>query len=360
MGYGIGTFLTITVVDDNVSWPHIDHIILSALLGVVTTWPLRYLYRWSFDSSLWLRLMIATLAIIVLGAVWTASRIQVYAWIVNEPAIWKEFHYWYFGSLSIFLSWTVLYYGIKYYELLSLEHQIRLEETAQRRVEQLRRSRAEADARQAQLRMLRYQLNPHFLFNTLNAINALVRLKELDKAQDMIQLLSKFLRHSLEQDHIETVTLEEEIAMLKLYLDIEKVRFEDRLVLDYALEPAALSAMVPSLILQPIIENSIKYAISESEDGGTIRIEARVQGENLEVKISDTGPGAGGTSSVEGRGVGLRNTTARLETLHRSKYSFEVSDREPSGLMVTMRMPLERSPASASPVQHGELTVAQA
>jgi two-component system LytT family sensor kinase len=360
-GYGIGTFLTITLVDGNVSWPHIGHITLSSVLGVLISWPLRYLYRWAFIKPFAQRVVVASFAIIVLSGVWTASRIQVYAWMVNEPAIWTEVHYWYFGSLSIFLSWTVLYYGIKYYQLLSREHQMLLEESEKKRAEQLRRSEAESAAREAQLKMLRYQLNPHFLFNALNAINALVRLEELGKAQGMIQLLSNFLRHSLDQDYVENVTLEEEIATLKLYLDIEKTRFEDRLILEYEIEPDALTAMVPGLILQPIIENSIKYAISESEQGGTIRIAASVQGDCLLLEISDTGPGLNGKSSLEGRGVGLRNTIKRLETLYDSKYSFDTSDRKPSGLTVTICLPLESSEVlSSESEQSGEMAVAEA
>ena len=234
-----------------------------------------------------------------------------------------------------------------------------LEESAKKRAEQLRRSEAESAAREAQLKMLRYQLNPHFLFNTLNAINALVRLEELGKAQGMIQLLSKFLRHSLDQDYVENVTLEEEVASLKLYLDIEKARFEDRLVLEYAIEPDALKAMVPGLILQPIIENSIKYAISESEQGGTIWIAARVQENHLVLEISDTGPGLDGKLTLERRGVGLRNTIKRLETLYDSRYSFDVSDREPTGLTVTIRLPLEASEAAFND-HRGELAVAEA
>ena len=360
LGYGISTFLTITVVDGNVSWPHIGHITLSSLLGVLTSWPLRYLYRWAFDSSIWFRLASATLAIIVLSGLWTVSRIQVYAWIANEPAIWKEVHYWYFGSLSIFLSWTVLYYGIKYYELLSTEHQKLLVESAKKRTEQLRRSRAESAAQEAQLRMLRYQLNPHFLFNTLNSINALVRLNDLSKAQEMIHLLSNFFRHSLEQDYTEKVTLEEEIETLKLYLDIEMVRFEDRLVMNYQIEPEALTAMVPSMILQPIIENAIKYAIAEREEGGKIEIEARVHDDNLSLKISDTGPGLGSKPYVQGRGIGLQNTVERLKTLYGKNYLFDMSDGQASGVDVTIIVPLERPSGQIADNQRGALAVAEA
>jgi sensor histidine kinase YesM len=345
-GYAFATFLTITVVDGNVSWPHIGHIGLSTLLGVLISWPLRYLYRWTFDQSILLRLTVATLAVILLSGLWTASRIQGYAWIANEPAIWNEAHYWYFGSLFVFLSWTVLYYGIKYYELLNLEHERLLQESAQKRAEQLRRSQAESAAREAQLKMLRYQLNPHFLFNTLNAINALVRLKDNDRAQDMIQLMSSFLRHALDHNRVDNVTLDEELESLMLYLEIERARFEDRFALDVAIEPLARRAIVPSLILQPIIENSMKYAVSESEDGGRITISAQVRGDFLKLEVSDTGPGMCVTQRHQGRGIGLRNTRERLETLYGPDQSFEITNNEPSGLTVMIRIPLELSQGS--------------
>ena len=345
-GYGIGTFLTITLVDGNISWPHVGHISLSALLGMLFSWPLRQLYRATFDSSIWVRLSVASVAVVLISGLWTVARIQGYAWIANEPAIWDEVHYWYFGSLFVFLSWTVLYYGIKYYDLLTTEHQMLLQESAQKRAEQLRRSQAETAAREAQLKMLRYQLNPHFLFNTLNAINALVRLEDGGRAQNMIQLLSNFLRHTLEEDSVQNVTLAQELDTLMLYLDIEKARFEDRLVLDFAIEPAARQAMVPSLILQPIIENAMKHAIANSEEGGSIEVTARIRGDFLQMQVADSGPGMGEKQNSESRGIGLRNTRERLETLYGDRYSFEITDRKPAGLLVSMSVPLEVSPST--------------
>jgi len=338
------TFLSITLVDDKVSWPHLGHIILSAILGVLTSWPLRPLYRTTFNLAVLLRLIVASAAVLIFSGVWTVLRIVIFAWIVGETAIWDEFNYWYFGSLFVFLSWTVLYYGIKYYELLTLEHQRLIEESVRMEAERIRRVEAESAARDAQLQMLRYQLNPHFLFNTLNAINALVKLEENDKAREMLQSLSKFLRHSLEQDGIENVPLEQELGSLKLYLTIEKARFEDRLILEFDIQPAAQQALVPGLILQPLIENSIKYAISDSEDGGTVRVKASVLGNELQLEVSDTGPGMDSTQGFQGRGVGLQNTLDRLETLYGSKYIFETFNTTPSGLMIRVRIPLEVAP----------------
>lgn len=340
-GYSLVTFLSITLIDDNVSWPHIGHISLSAFLGLLTSWSLRPLYRRTFDLSLALRLIIATTALVVVSAAWTALRIGIFAWIVGEPAIWHEFHYWFFGSLFVFLSWTVLYYGIRYYELLILEHQKLLEESARKREEQLRRLRAESSARDAQLQMLRYQLNPHFLFNTLNAINALVKLNENDKARDMLILLSDFLRHSLEQGDTHTVTLAQELNSLMLYLDIEKARFGDRLTLEFDIAPEARQALVPSLILQPVIENSMKHAIANSPDGGTVRLEACVSEDNLCLTVSDTGPGLPARPNEERRGVGLSNILHRLETLYKNRYCFDISEAGVRGFTVNIRFPFE-------------------
>ena len=338
-GYSIVTFISITLVDDKVSWPHVGHIILSAVLGVLTTWSLRPLYQRTFNLSVMPRVAIAAAAVLVSSGVWTVLRIVVFAWIVGESAIWDEFNYWYFGSLFVFLSWTVLYYGIKYYELHALEHQKLIEEHALREGEHLKRVQAEAAARDAQLQMLRYQLNPHFLFNTLNAINALIALNENDKAREMLQLLSEFLRHSLEHDGIENVSLEQELESLMLYLNIEKTRFEDRLTLEFDVSAQARQAKVPGLILQPIVENSMKYAIAENEEGGTVRVKAGVSDNVLLLEVSDTGPGMKTAQATEGRGVGLQNTLQRLQTLYGDNYSFETLNTEPTGLAIQIRFP---------------------
>ena len=340
-GYSIVTFLSITLVDDHVSWPHVGHIMLSAVLGVLTTWSLRPLFRRTFNLSVAPRVAIASAAVLLSSGVWTVLRIVVFAWIVGETAIWDEFNYWYFGSLFVFLSWTVLYYGIKYYELHALEHQKLIEEHTLREGEHLKRVQAESAARDAQLQMLRYQLNPHFLFNTLNAINALIALNENDKAREMLQLLSDFLRHSLEHDGVENVSLEQELESLMLYLNIEKTRFEDRLTLEFDISAQARQAKVPGLILQPIVENSMKYAIAENEDGGTVRVTAGVSDNVLLLEVADTGPGMKTAQAHEGRGVGLQNTLQRLQTLYGDNYSFETLNTEPTGLAIQIRFPFE-------------------
>jgi two-component system LytT family sensor kinase len=160
----------------------------------------------------------------------------------------------------------------------------------------------------------------------------------------MIRLLSDFLRHSLEQDSVKSVSLERELEALMLYLNIEKIRFEDRLSLEFEIDPLALQAQVPGLILQPLVENSMKYAIATSEDGGTVRVTACVQDDQLQLEVSDTGPGIKSSANEEDYGVGLRNTRDRLETLYAENYSLSTANISPSGLAVQIRFPFHLAP----------------
>jgi len=198
-------------------------------------------------------------------------------------------------------------------------------------------------AHEAQLKMLRYQLNPHFLFNTLNAISTLVLERNTELANRMVTKLSSFLRFSLDNDPLQKLTLEQELDAIGLYLDIEKVRFEERLNLERDIEPEALQAQIPSLLLQPLVENAIKYGIARSEEGGTLRIAARVFAGDLLLELSDDGPGV---ELVDGRieganGVGLRNTAERLRELYGDSHSFRLSNTEPHGLTIRIRIPFE-------------------
>jgi LytS/YehU family sensor histidine kinase len=159
----------------------------------------------------------------------------------------------------------------------------------------------------------------------------------------MVTRLSSFLRHSLDNDPMQKVTLEQELAALKLYLDIEKVRFEDRLMLELDIQDAASVALIPSLLLQPLVENAIKYGIARSEEGGRLRIAARVFAGDLLLELSDDGPGV---QLIDGQlpsanGVGLRNTRERLAELYGNRHSFRLSATDPHGLTVNIRIPYE-------------------
>jgi two-component system LytT family sensor kinase len=240
----------------------------------------------------------------------------------------------YMGSFTyVMISWAGLYFGIKTY--LKLQWQTR--ETLQ----------AHAMAHQAQLKMLRYQLNPHFLFNTLNAISTLILDQNGNTANRMVSSLSSFLRYSLDADPVQRVTLKQELEAIQLYLGIEKLRFAERLTLHSDIQPAAYSAQLPSLLLQPLIENAIKYAVAKRIEGGTIEILARRDGDMLEIVVRDDGPGftQPGDELPAGNGVGLRNTRERLRVLYGARQSFTMRNREPRGAEIVLRLPFEASGA---------------
>ena len=210
--------------------------------------------------------------------------------------------------------------------------------------------------------MLRYQLNPHFLFNTLNSISTLVLLKDTARANAMLSRLSSFLRYSLVGEREGRATVAQEFEALKLYLDIERTRFEERLRTRFDVTPEALEARLPSLLLQPIVENAIKYAVTPMEAGAEIHVDARVIGERLIITVTDTGPGLGTPAAdgalhdelpatTTGSGVGLANIRDRLQQAYGNDQRFEIAENVPHGLIVLVDIPyqnLDTRPNSAS------------
>ncbi|WP_332452269.1 sensor histidine kinase [Thalassotalea crassostreae] len=298
------------------------------------------------------RLFATLIGVIFISLVWTLIRMQIFiVMMVPEDNIWVEFGGWFFSSIFVFLSWTGVFYGVRYYQLLQLEHRIMLKAEAETKQELMKRIIAQTEAREAQIKMLRYQLNPHFLCNTLNAINALIETEESKIAQDMTVKLSKFLRYSLDHNPDNKIALRNEINALNLYLDIEKTRFGDRLALDFQVSSEAQNAKVPSLILQPVIENSMKHVIAQNEEGGTISLKADVIDDKLVLEMSDTGSGIKvGRSKLQisqGRGVGLRNIDERLKVLYRENFSFELNISASGGLKTTITIPYESAVSSS-------------
>jgi two-component system, LytTR family, sensor kinase len=206
----------------------------------------------------------------------------------------------------------------------------------------VRASRLEASLSRAKLDSLRMQLNPHFLFNTLNAISVMAMKGERQGVVRMIMLLSDLLRLSLDNNQ-QVVALRDELEILDRYLEIENVRFRDRLTLERDIQPGVLDAEVPSLLLQPLVENAIRHGISQRPGRGVVRVEAEaVGGEWLELRVLDTGPGVESTPSVDGTGVGLANTRARLEQLYGGRQVLTLVSRAEGGACATVRLPLRR------------------
>jgi LytS/YehU family sensor histidine kinase len=208
------------------------------------------------------------------------------------------------------------------------------------REREFRATQLESQLTQAQLQTLKMQLQPHFLFNTLNGIAGLVRDNRNKAAVNMIAGLSDLLRYTLENAGKQEVPLKEELAFLELYLDIQHMRFSDRLQIEMQIEPETLDALVPNLILQPLVENAIRHGTSRRAALGTVGVSARRDNGSLRIQIYDDGPGLqrdDGAKAVEG--VGLSNTRARLAQLYGERQQFTLTERESGGVAATLVIP---------------------
>lgn len=261
---------------------------------------------------------------------WTDANLTK---VIDQYGFWEvylhRFATVYLWDVWVFVAWGGLYLGIDYYG--------RFQE------EKLRAMEASALAQQSQLKMLRYQLNPHFMFNTLNALSALVLIKSTNRAERMIVGLSKFLRYSLDSDPLAKVPLYQELEALSLYVGIERERFGERLKLKEEIEPAAEGCLVPSLLLQPLVENALKYAIAPSKEGGTIRLAALLRNGELMLRVADTGPGISRPVAelLQQPGIGLSNTMARLERIYGSAARMEIANLKPKGLEIVITLPAQ-------------------
>ena len=234
-----------------------------------------------------------------------------------------------FLTFVMLASWSALYYGINFF--LQVEDQI----------DEMRA--LELQASSAQLAMLRYQLNPHFLFNTLNSISTLVLLKQTERANAMLSRLSSFLRYTLANEPTAHVTVAQEVETLKLYLEIEKMRFEERLRPTWDIDPRAERARLPSLLLQPLVENAIKYAVTPQEEGAEISVRVRLAGERVQIAVSDTGPGLHETRNTPSlsTGVGLANIRERLVQAFGPDQRFETRSAPAGGFSVEIEIPFQ-------------------
>lgn len=235
-------------------------------------------------------------------------------------------------------------FAIDYY----FKHRRRVEEALQL---QLRAAELESNLAQAELKALRGQLHPHFLFNSFNAVTMLMRQRRNDAAVEVIAQLSALLRLALERTGKQQLALEDEMDFIRRYLQIEWIRFGEKLVLDFDLEPAALRTTVPNLVLQPLVENAIKHGISRRTEPGTVRIAARREGDRVKLEIENDGAQAAPTPSGDGRsgGLGLANTRTRLEKIYGSDYHLEMIHRADGGMRVRLDLPWRPLPPPVSP-----------
>ena len=314
-------------------WGFFAQILIQMATGFSITLLLSVIYRLVIDRKpvvTWGTTLIA----VILGS-FLFAYIDVWVFqTIRQSADDSSFAKLFLGSLYLDITlvgaWTALYYAINFF--------VRAEE------QQDQMLRLEAAATSAQLTMLRYQLNPHFLFNTLNSISTLVLLKQTDQANAMLSRLSSFLRFTLINEAEGKVTVSQEVDTLKLYLEIEKMRFEERLRTKFDIEPEAAKGLIPSLLLQPLVENAIKYAVTPREEGADIMVSARLIGENLRIIVSDTGPGLSNEpqqNSNTSTGVGMANTRERLLQAYDEDQRFEYRAREGGGFEVLIELPYQ-------------------
>ena len=244
-----------------------------------------------------------------------------------EQALWRQLTDIAIGRYFLLLAWAALYFA------MVMAEQAR---AAERREGEYRRA-----AKAAELRSLRYQVNPHFLFNTLNSLSALVMTGKGPAAEKMIQSLSSFYRRSLAEDPTGDIGLDQEVALQRAYLEIEAARFPDRLVTRFDVPAELETASVPGMILQPLVENAVKYAVAPTRRPVTVTIAAREEQGRLVIEVSDDGPGAphGGRA---GFGIGLANVRDRLAARYGDEASLQAGPDKTKGWRAVLRLPMVR------------------
>ena len=346
---GYALFRAVSTIANDHPWELLVLVLITTITGFSISVILSVIYGWLIGQRALVTWSVTVLVLAVAVSLYSfinAWVLQLYAG--EQTGFAQRFVGIFSYDLTVLGAWSALYYAINFF--------LQVEEQADRL------ERLEAQATSAQLAMLRYQLNPHFLFNTLNSISTLVLLKQTEPANAMLTRLSGFLRHTLVTQPGGKVSVAQEVETLKLYLDIERMRFEERLRTVFKIEPAAAQASIPSLLLQPLVENAIKYAVSPQEEGARISLTAQAIGNRLRVIVADTGPGSqaavarvsdalSGTRAVS-TGVGLANIRDRLAQAYGEDHRFQIDNPPEGGFTVTIEIPYElyRDPEAARAV----------
>jgi hypothetical protein len=312
------------------------------VFGFAASLLLRAAYRQLFRLGVPLAAVVAAAIPLSYGAaaLWMAPHnfvVDAYSGPAGAIARFPDFGnaiYFFF----VLLCWSVLYFGIPAYRDLALERE--------------RLLRAEARAHEARLAALRLQLQPHFLFNALNAVSTLVADGRPAEANRMLARLSDFLRTTLERRDAAEVPLTDELEFTRQYLEIEEARFGERLRVEFDVDPQARAALVPPMILQPLVENAVRHAILPRAEGGAIGIVASRENGFLRLGVDDDGPSAPtgrdgpGTAPGDSRpGLGLANTRQRLEELYAGRAELSLGESPRGGLAVSLRLPYRAGPA---------------
>ncbi len=302
-------------------------------------------HRFPFDQRRWL----GSVSLMVLFSV-VCSVVKV-AMDVPVQLFLRPAHSWgmlkFEDALGLFLILffaRFLIYVLISWAVLGIAHAV--EHYRKFRERELRASQLETRLAQAQLQVLKMQLHPHFLFNTLNAISALIH-QDVDVADRMLARLGELLRLTLENAGTQVVSLRQELEFIGPYLEIQQSRLGSRLAVRLDIDPEAMDARVPNLVLQPLVENAIQHGIAPRPGGGRIELSARRQGDRLLLQVRDDGPGLREPDRPTGqRGVGLANTRARLEQMYGADHSLRLANHPEGGLAVTVELPFRDEDAA--------------
>lgn len=335
------------------------HSIVQSAIGILVSHPLRFAARRTWNLPFRARIALNGAAVLIASQIWTVLRLLAFTAMTGEVIDREDWGGWIFGSLTVFSSWAFCYHAIKYYkewagqrELSIKAQNAALEAEANANREHIKRLEAENLVRDSRLQLLNYQISPHFFFNALNSVTALVQRGDRTGAIEMLSRIGDFLRISLESSEPEH-SLVDEVHIANLYLGIEKIRFGDRLVAHFEIAPAAQLTMIPSLLLQPLLENCVKHAVGKSLSPTVISLRARIANERLQVIVSDNGTGAP-TKRAAGDppgGIGLNNVEGRLQSVYGEDYRFAASHSDSGGFEVLIELPVRYdSGAGGSPV----------
>jgi LytS/YehU family sensor histidine kinase len=272
----------------------------------------------------------AALGYVHIVALWSLGFTGM-GWYAGLP-MWKAFHA--LMNINRF-GIEVLVYGFVFGLVGIVQYQLRAQH------ERIRSLELERQLSAAQLRALQMQLEPHFLFNTLNAITTLVELGRQQEAAEMLSHLNAILKSTLKRTTPEKVPLWQEMEIVENYLAIEQVRFADRLRIEIKVEPGALDSLVPCFLLQPIVENAIRHGIAHCESDGVVEASARREGNLLRLEVRNSGLHANAVSRP-GSGIGLKNTRERLMHFYHDAFDMQAAPLEAGGFKVAIAIPYER------------------
>jgi hypothetical protein len=292
---------------------------LSMLSAIIISHGIRYIiiHKSLLSKSIGQLVWITLAMTIIAGFLWITCQLLIENSIesdylvktsatTDEPFSWGFFLYRVSRSIILFLLWCGFYYVFAIIE--------------KSRKQEILNLKWEASKNEIELKNLRAQLNPHFLFNSLNSIRALIGINP-DQAKTSVTQLSSLLRRSISLGKLRVIPLKDELDLVKIYLDLEQVRFEERLQTDFQIGQDSLSLEIPPLMIQTVVENAIKHGISKSIDGGVIRVITKKQGNTLKITISNSGELGAAKSEV---GIGISNTKKRLEILYGKDASFSI------------------------------------